>query len=91
MRVLSERLLCTGRRPFYEGLGLESVGIEVDKRGRIKVDEKFKTNATGNVYAIGDVIDGPMLAHKVKISHIAPSNMHRLVPHVHLQHDCESM
>ena len=53
-----------GRRPYYEGLGLESVGVELDKRGRIQVDNRFKTTAD-DVYAIGDVIDGPMLAHKV--------------------------
>lgn len=40
--------------------------MELDNRGRIKVDHKFKTTASGNIYAIGDVIDGPMLAHKVR-------------------------
>ena len=66
MRALYEGgVFGTGRRPFYQGLGLEDVGVELDKRGRIKVDDKFKTTASGNVYAIGDVIDGPMLAHKV--------------------------
>ncbi|CAK0784019.1 dihydrolipoamide dehydrogenase precursor [Coccomyxa viridis] len=64
-------LVSAGRRPFYEGLGLESAGIELDKRGRIKVDEKFKTTAAGNVYAIGDVIDGPMLAHKAEEDGVA--------------------
>ena len=39
--------------------------MELDKRGRIKVDQKFRTTASGDIYAIGDVIDGPMLAHKV--------------------------
>ncbi len=58
------RLHCTGRRPYYEGLGLESVGVQLDKRGRIQVDKRFQTTAD-DVYAIGDVIDGPMLAHKV--------------------------
>ncbi len=58
-----------GRRPYYEGLGLESVGVELDSRGRIQVDNRFKTTAD-NVYAIGDVIDGPMLAHKVRGSAI---------------------
>ena len=41
--------------------------MELDNRGRIKVDHKFKTTASGNIYAIGDVIDGPMLAHKVRV------------------------
>ena len=57
---------CIGRRPFYEGLGLEAAGVDLDERGRIKVDHKFRTSASGNIYAIGDVIDGPMLAHKVR-------------------------
>ncbi len=47
---------------------MEAAGIELDMRGRIKVDNKFKTTASGNVYAIGDVIDGPMLAHKVSLA-----------------------
>ena len=56
----------TGRRPYYDGLGLENVGVELDKRGRIVVDDKFATTApSGTIFAIGDVIDGPMLAHKV--------------------------
>jgi dihydrolipoamide dehydrogenase len=55
-------LLCIGRRPYTEGLGLESVGITPDKRGFIDTDH-FKTGAPG-VWAIGDVTHGPMLAHK---------------------------
>ena len=56
-----------GRRPFVEGLDLEKVGVELDKRGRVQVDEHFKTTAkSGNIFAIGDVIDGPMLAHKAR-------------------------
>ncbi len=56
-------LVSIGRRPFTEGLGLDAVGVERDNRGRIKVDAKFQTNVPG-IYAIGDVIPGPMLAHK---------------------------
>jgi dihydrolipoamide dehydrogenase len=56
-------LVAVGRRPVTEGLGLESVGIALDAQGRIPVDERFATAADG-VYAIGDVIAGPMLAHK---------------------------
>jgi dihydrolipoamide dehydrogenase len=56
-------LVAVGRRPVTDGLGLESVGIAVDAQGRIPVDERFATAAEG-VYAIGDVIAGPMLAHK---------------------------
>lgn len=57
----------TGRRPFLgHGLGLDKVGIDLDERGRIPVDEHFKTkSSSGNIFAIGDVIPGPMLAHKV--------------------------
>ncbi len=56
-------LLSVGRIPNTDGLGLDSVGIELDKRGRIPVGEHFNTRIDG-IYAIGDVIEGPMLAHK---------------------------
>ncbi|MCH8861459.1 MAG: dihydrolipoyl dehydrogenase [Proteobacteria bacterium] len=58
-------LVSVGRRPFTEGLGLEAVGITLNETGRIPVDENFATSAAG-IYAIGDVIDGPMLAHKAE-------------------------
>lgn len=58
-------LVSVGRRPFTEGLGLENAGIETDERGRIKTNEMLQTNVA-NVYAIGDVITGPMLAHKAE-------------------------
>ncbi|CAF0733705.1 unnamed protein product [Didymodactylos carnosus] len=58
-------LVCIGRRPYTKDLGLDSVGITVDKRGRIEVDKFFKT-ASKNIYAIGDCIKGPMLAHKAE-------------------------
>ena len=58
-------LVSTGRRPYTEGLGLESMGIEMDRLGRVVTDEHFKTNIP-SIYAIGDVIDGPMLAHKAE-------------------------
>jgi dihydrolipoamide dehydrogenase len=63
-------LLCVGRRPYTEGLGLETVGVAKDERGRIKTDRHFATNVPG-VYAIGDVIAGPMLAHKSEEEGIA--------------------
>jgi len=63
-------LLATGRRPYTDGLGLESLGIQTDALGRIQVDEHFKT-AVPSVYAIGDCIDGPMLAHKAEEEGIA--------------------
>lgn len=63
-------LVSTGRRPYTEGLGLESMGIEMDRLGRVVTDEHFKTNIP-SIYAIGDVIDGPMLAHKAEEEGIA--------------------
>ncbi len=56
-------LVATGRKPFTSGLNLDKVGIEIDNHGRIKVDENLRTNKK-NIFAIGDVIEGPMLAHK---------------------------
>ncbi len=58
-------LVSIGRRPYIEGLGLDKVGVEVDERGFVKVDEDFQTNVEG-IYAIGDVIGGAMLAHKAE-------------------------
>jgi len=58
-------LVCIGRRPFTQNLGLENVGVKLDKRGRIEVDKNFQTACKG-VYAIGDCIQGPMLAHKAE-------------------------
>ena len=59
-------LVSVGRRPYTEGLGLENIGLEVDKQGKIEVDDHLKTKLD-NIYAIGDVIDkGPMLAHKAE-------------------------
>lgn len=63
-------LVATGRRPYTDGLGLESLGIQTDKLGRIAVDEHFRT-AVPNIYAIGDCINGPMLAHKAEEEGIA--------------------
>ena len=63
-------LLAVGRVPNTDDLGLESVGIRVDSRGRIEVDERFQTSAPG-FYAIGDVIRGPMLAHKAEEEGVA--------------------
>src|SRR6202165_5390925 len=63
-------LVSVGRKPFSEGLGAEKVGLEFDEKKRIKVDKHFKTNVDG-IYAIGDVIAGPMLAHKAEDEGIA--------------------
>ncbi len=56
-------LVSVGRKPYTEGLGLEKAGVELDERGRVKVNEHLQTNVS-NIYAIGDVIQGAMLAHK---------------------------
>tara|TARA_B100000900_G_scaffold252399_1_gene215085 strand:- start:1665 stop:3065 length:1401 start_codon:yes stop_codon:yes gene_type:complete len=58
-------LVSVGRKPFTEGLGLENLSIELDEKGRIKVNKKLQTSIP-NIYAIGDVIQGPMLAHKAE-------------------------
>ena len=63
-------LVSVGRKPFSEGLGAEKVGVEFDEKKRIKVDEHFKTKVDA-IYAIGDVIAGPMLAHKAEDEGIA--------------------
>jgi dihydrolipoamide dehydrogenase len=63
-------LVSVGRRPFAEGVGAEKVGVEVDEKKRIKIDNHFRTNVEG-IYAIGDVIAGPMLAHKASEEGIA--------------------
>lgn len=58
-------LVSIGRRPYTDGLGLDEVGVERDERGVIHVDSRYHTNIPG-IYAIGDVIEGPMLAHKAE-------------------------
>jgi dihydrolipoamide dehydrogenase len=63
-------LVSVGRRPYTEGLGLEAVGVARDEHGRVIVDDGFATNIPG-IYAIGDVIRGPMLAHKAEEEGIA--------------------
>ena len=58
-------LVAIGRRPYTEGLGLKEAGVALDERGRVKTDAHYKTSVEG-IYAIGDVIAGPMLAHKAE-------------------------
>ncbi len=62
-------LVATGRRPFTEGLGLEQAGVALD-RGRVVIDDHFETNVPG-IYALGDVVRGPMLAHKAEDEGVA--------------------
>ena len=63
-------LVAIGRRPYTDGLGLTEIGVALDERGRVMVDEDWQTNVPG-VFAIGDVIAGPMLAHKASDEGIA--------------------
>jgi dihydrolipoamide dehydrogenase len=63
-------LVAIGRRPYTEGLGLAEAGVEMDERGRVATDAHFKTNVDG-IYAIGDAIAGPMLAHKAEDEGVA--------------------
>jgi dihydrolipoamide dehydrogenase len=63
-------LVCIGRRPYVEGLALDKVGVKLTERGRIAVNAHFQTSVPG-IYAVGDVIDGPMLAHKASEDGVA--------------------
>ncbi|MGD9537374.1 MAG: dihydrolipoyl dehydrogenase [Alphaproteobacteria bacterium] len=63
-------LVAVGRRPYTKGLGLEALGVPLDKAGRVEVDEHFRTKV-GGIYAIGDAIRGPMLAHKAEDEGVA--------------------
>lgn len=67
-------LVATGRRPLTQGLGLEAVGVETDQRGFIKVDYQYQTTCS-NIFAIGDVIPGPMLAHKAEEEGVAVAEL----------------
>jgi dihydrolipoamide dehydrogenase len=63
-------LVAIGRRPFYDGLGLEQAGVALDDHKRVKIDAHYATNVPG-IYAIGDVLAGPMLAHKAEDEGVA--------------------
>jgi dihydrolipoamide dehydrogenase len=63
-------LVCIGRVPYTEGLGLQEAGVVLDNRGRVQIDPHFSTNVKG-IYAIGDVVAGPMLAHKAEDEGVA--------------------
>jgi dihydrolipoamide dehydrogenase len=63
-------LVCIGRVPYTEGLGLKEAGVALDNRGRVQIDPHFATSVKG-VYAIGDVVAGPMLAHKAEDEGVA--------------------
>ena len=63
-------LVAIGRKPYNEGLGLDKLGIQCSNRGQIQINKNFETNVHG-IYAIGDVIEGPMLAHKAEEEGVA--------------------
>ena len=63
-------LIATGRKPYTEGLGLAEAGVVLDGRGRVEIDGHYRTNVAG-IYAIGDVVKGPMLAHKAEDEGVA--------------------
>ena len=67
-------LISVGRKPYTDKLNLEKIGVNLDKKGKIIVNKKFETNVE-NIYAIGDVIDGPMLAHKAEEEGIAVAEL----------------
>lgn len=79
-------LVCVGRRPYTNNLGLEEMGIEKDDRGRIPVNARFQT-VIPNIYAIGDCIHGPMLAHKAEDEGIVAAEGMLGAP-VHIDYNC---
>ncbi len=73
--ILADKtLIAVGRKPYTEGLNLNKVGVKKDAKGKIKVNKNFQTDVK-NIYAIGDVIDGPMLAHKAEEEGIAVAEL----------------
>jgi dihydrolipoamide dehydrogenase len=67
-------LVCAGRKPFTEGLGLENAGVSKDAKGRVVIDSHYQTNVPG-IYAIGDIVQGPMLAHKAEEEGVAAAEI----------------
>lgn len=78
-------LVSIGRRPYTDGLGLKEAGVDMDERGRVKIDGHFQTNVP-SVYAIGDVVIGPMLAHKAEEEGIAVAE-HLATGHSHVNYN----
>jgi dihydrolipoamide dehydrogenase len=79
-------LVAVGRRPYTDGLGLDTLGVKQDAKGRVLVDERYQTNVEG-VFAIGDVIPGPMLAHKAEEEGIAAVEIMAGLPG-HVAYEC---
>ena len=67
-------LISVGRKPYTKDLNLDKIGVQLDKKGKIKVNKNYETNIK-NIFAIGDVIDGPMLAHKAEEEGIAVAEL----------------
>ncbi len=78
-------LVATGRKPYTAGLGLEEAGVALDNRGRVEIDGHFRTNVAG-IYAIGDVVRGPMLAHKAEDEGVALAEI-LVGQHGHVNYD----
>lgn len=68
--IADKVLVAVGRRPYSDGLGLDEVGVKRDKRGAVEVNDRFETSVPG-IYAIGDLVRGPMLAHKAEEEGVA--------------------
>merc|ERR1711972_92507 len=79
-------LVCVGRREFRDNLGLDAAGVEMDGR-KVKVDHQFRTNVP-SIYAIGDIVDGPMLAHKAEDEGALVSEYLATGKEPHLDFDC---
>jgi dihydrolipoamide dehydrogenase len=80
-------LVATGRRPYTDGLGLPAAGVKMDDKGRVLVDAKFQTSVPG-VYAIGDIIAGPMLAHKAEDEGLVAAEIIAGAGEGHVNYDC---
>merc|ERR550532_909228 len=79
-------LVCVGRRQFLDDLGLEAAGVEMDGR-KVKVDHQFRTNVP-SIFAIGDIVDGPMLAHKAEDEGALVSEYLATGKEPHLDYNC---
>jgi len=79
-------LVCVGRRPYLDNLGLENVGVQLDDKGRVAVNDMFQTNVP-SIYAIGDCIHGPMLAHKAEDEGVITVEG-MLGGHPHIDYNC---